>query len=156
MPFLTIFWDLNFWFGKISAFKKCKNSSKSKFRASKCDKMADIALQESSKLISRKIWLMQKSWNLHKFWNFTSKQFLSLKYVVVLTVLIGFGIALNLNIWKKLEGTKSSKNWAIQFFFFWFRVVCHFQAAVALYILNTNITHLHSVKTSEFYVKSIW
>ena len=39
----------------ISAYKKCKNSSKSKFRASKCVKMADFALLESPKLTSRKV-----------------------------------------------------------------------------------------------------
>ena len=57
----------------------CKNSQKSKFKASKCVEMADFALQESSKLISRKIWVIQKSWNFHTvihlsgipFWNIT-------------------------------------------------------------------------------------
>ena len=44
---------LLFW--SIPAFKKCKNSQKSKFRASECGKMGSFALQESSKLISRKI-----------------------------------------------------------------------------------------------------
>ena len=55
----------------ISAFKKCKNSYISKFRPSECVKMADFALQESSKLISRKIWMIQKQWNFHSmnFWN---------------------------------------------------------------------------------------
>ena len=38
-----------------SAFKKCKNPSKSKFRASECVKMANFALQEFQKFISRKI-----------------------------------------------------------------------------------------------------
>ena len=47
----------------ISTFKKCKNSWKSKFRLSKCVKMVDFALLESSKLISRKIWAIGKSSN---------------------------------------------------------------------------------------------
>ena len=41
----------------VVAFKKCKNS-KSKFRPSKCAKMADFALLKLSKLISRKIRLI--------------------------------------------------------------------------------------------------
>ena len=36
-----------------------------KFRASKCVKMVDIALLESQKLISRKIWLIGKSPHFH-------------------------------------------------------------------------------------------
>ena len=43
------FGALNFVFGSFSAFKKCKKSQKSKFRASKWVKMADLALLESPK-----------------------------------------------------------------------------------------------------------
>ena len=46
-------WILIFW--SISAFKKCKNSWKLKFRSSKCVKMADFAFLETQNLISRKI-----------------------------------------------------------------------------------------------------
>ena len=49
------FGALNFFIWWISAFKKCKNSCKSKFGASKCVKTADFELLESPKLISRKI-----------------------------------------------------------------------------------------------------
>ena len=38
---------------------------KIKFRASKCVRMADLALLELSKLISRKIWVIEKSWNFN-------------------------------------------------------------------------------------------
>ena len=58
------FWRLWFWFfGQFSAFKKCKICKKSKFSAWKCIKMADFALLESLKSISRKIWLMEKIWS---------------------------------------------------------------------------------------------
>ena len=33
--------------------------------ASACVKMADFALPKSSKMISRKIWVEEKSWNFH-------------------------------------------------------------------------------------------
>ena len=36
------------------SLKKCKNSCKSKFRASKCVQIADFALVESPKMVSRK------------------------------------------------------------------------------------------------------
>ena len=49
----------------FSAFKKCRNAWKSKFRASKCIKMANFALQNSKKLISRKIRVTEKSCNFH-------------------------------------------------------------------------------------------
>ena len=62
LPFWGL-WILLIWW--IAAFKKCKNSKKSKFRAFKCVKMADFGLLESSKLISRKIWVIQKLWNFH-------------------------------------------------------------------------------------------
>ena len=42
-------------FGKFQPSKSAKMLKKSKFRASKCGKIADFELQESSKLISRKI-----------------------------------------------------------------------------------------------------
>ena len=44
-------------FGHLVNFSVQK-VQKSKFRASKCGKMADFALQESAKLISRKIYLI--------------------------------------------------------------------------------------------------
>ena len=49
----------------FSLHKECKNSWKLKFRVSKCVKMADFALLDSSILISRKIWVMEKSCNFH-------------------------------------------------------------------------------------------
>ena len=50
----------------LQKLKKCKNFIKTKFRASICVKMADFALLESpKKLISRKIWVIEKSWNFH-------------------------------------------------------------------------------------------
>ena len=39
-------------------------------RASNCGKMADFALLESSKMISRKKWMIQKSWNFHTVWDY--------------------------------------------------------------------------------------
>ena len=66
---------------QISAFKMCQNSLKSKYRASKCVRIADFVLLESQKLISRKIWVREKSWNFntvqisirkwHTFWRTT-------------------------------------------------------------------------------------
>ena len=65
LPFLAILghWILIIWW--ISAFKKCKSSWKSKFKASKCVKTADFALLQSLNQISRKIWVIEKSWNFH-------------------------------------------------------------------------------------------
>ena len=82
LPFFTIpgpeFWFLwfffTFWRLKINqilliwwivAFKKGKNDKKSKLRALKCVKMADFELLESPKLLSRKIWVIEKLWNFH-------------------------------------------------------------------------------------------
>ena len=65
LPFLGL-WILLIW--SISAFKKCKNSKESRYSASKCVKMADFTLVESPKLISRKIWVIEKSWNFHTAW----------------------------------------------------------------------------------------
>ena len=45
--------------------KKCKTSWKSKFRASNCVKMADFALQKSTKLISRKFWVIENLCNFY-------------------------------------------------------------------------------------------
>ena len=45
--------------GKFQPSKSAKNSNNSKFTASKCVKMADFALLESPKLISRKIGVME-------------------------------------------------------------------------------------------------
>ena len=47
---------------QFSAFKICKNSWKSNFRASECVKIVNFALLESLKLISRKIWMIKKCW----------------------------------------------------------------------------------------------
>ena len=47
------------------SLKKCKYSWKSKFRASKVVKMANFALLEYMKFISRKIWVVEIFWNLH-------------------------------------------------------------------------------------------
>jgi len=50
------FWGSEFCeFGKFQPSKSAKIHKKSKFRASKFVKKADFALQESPKLISRKI-----------------------------------------------------------------------------------------------------
>ena len=42
-------------FGQFQSSKRAKHHKKVKFRASKCVKVADFALLESTKLISRKI-----------------------------------------------------------------------------------------------------
>ena len=52
-----------------------------KFRASENAKMAVFHLPESLKLISRKIWMIQKSWNFHTFWKSSVKPAL---YIVIL------------------------------------------------------------------------
>ena len=56
LPFLGL-WILLIWW--ISAFKKCENSYRLIFLASKCVKMPDFAFLESPKLISRKIWIIK-------------------------------------------------------------------------------------------------
>ena len=45
------------------SFRKCKKSQELKFRCPKYVEMADSTLQESPKLISRKIWVMDNKWN---------------------------------------------------------------------------------------------
>ena len=62
------FRDLNSVHLVNSSLQKVQKSVKSKFRASKHVKMADFALQELSKLISRKIWVTEKSWYFHTVW----------------------------------------------------------------------------------------
>ena len=57
---------LRFWY--ISAFRKCKNSEKSKFSTSKCVKMGVYEPSKFLKLISRKIWVIEKLWNYHTVW----------------------------------------------------------------------------------------
>ena len=52
-------------FYKFQPPKSAKFHKNEKFRASKCVKIVDFELLESSKLISRKIGLLQKSWNFH-------------------------------------------------------------------------------------------
>ena len=65
LPF-SPFLKLRIWLiWSISAFKKCKNSWRSKFRTSQFAKMAHFALLDSPKLISRKIWVTKKFWNSH-------------------------------------------------------------------------------------------
>ena len=60
---LNIFWGSEFWFsGIFPLFGMLKLTKRTKFTA---HKMAVFALQKSSKLISRKIWVMEKSWNFH-------------------------------------------------------------------------------------------
>ena len=63
--FFAVFWGHEFWFWSFSALNKCKNSSKSLFKASKCVKMVVIALVESLNLFSRKICVIEKLWNFH-------------------------------------------------------------------------------------------
>ena len=46
-------------------FWKVKLTKLTKIRSPKFAKKAVFALQESSKLISRKIWVIEKSWNFH-------------------------------------------------------------------------------------------
>ena len=62
MPFLQFWrlWILLIW--KVSAFRKCNDLSKSKFRASKCVKKADFALLESLKLFSCIVWVAGNFW----------------------------------------------------------------------------------------------
>ena len=50
---------------KFLPSENAKNHEKLKFKASKFVKMADFALLESPILISRKIWVIEKSWNFH-------------------------------------------------------------------------------------------
>ena len=89
MPFLPFLGLRILLIGYFSTFKKCKNSQKTKFRAPKCVKMAESALLESPKLISRKIWLIEKSWNFHtalqvpKYYSFlknSSSHFIEFKF----------------------------------------------------------------------------
>ena len=56
---------LNFDFYAFLHPLKAEIRQKLKFRASKCVKITDFALLESPKLISCKIWVIQKSWNFH-------------------------------------------------------------------------------------------
>ena len=62
----VIFWGSEFcYLVNFSLQKVQKKSQKSKFRATKCAKMADFALLESPSLISRKIWVIEKSCFFH-------------------------------------------------------------------------------------------
>ena len=54
-------------------FLKAKIDQKLRFRVSKIAKMANFALLESSKLISRKISVIQNSWNFHTVNSLKSK-----------------------------------------------------------------------------------
>ena len=52
-------------FGQFQPLKSAKIHKESKFRASKCVGIADFALLEYTKLISRKIWLIEKFLNFY-------------------------------------------------------------------------------------------
>ena len=81
-------WILLIWY--IKAFKKCKNSWNAKFIAFKRVKMADFALQESSKLISRKICIIEKVWDLlsvsWQHWNWQFLQTVTLNPICCINV----------------------------------------------------------------------
>ena len=65
---VTHFRGYEFWFLYIFALWKAKIYQIYKIRSlrnSECGKMADFARVESPKLISRKIWVIEKSWNFH-------------------------------------------------------------------------------------------
>ena len=58
---LNIFWGSEFWFsGIFPLFGMLKLTKRTKFTAHKMAKKAVFALQKSSKLISRKIWMIEK------------------------------------------------------------------------------------------------
>ena len=65
LPFLDIqrLWILIFM--NFCTFWRLKFTKWTKCTAPKMAKMADFALLESSKLISCKFWMIQKSWNFH-------------------------------------------------------------------------------------------
>ena len=63
LPLFAIFKSLVFLVG--FSIQKVQKFKKSKSIASKCVKMVDFALLESLKLISRKIWVIEKSRNFH-------------------------------------------------------------------------------------------
>ena len=50
---------------KFCTFWRLKFTKLSKFREQKMAKMAGLELLVSAKLISRKIWMREKSWNFH-------------------------------------------------------------------------------------------
>jgi len=64
----TILRALKLWFCVVLAFKIAKIHKKSKFRASKCVKKAVFGPLKFLKLISRKIWVIEKIWNFHTVW----------------------------------------------------------------------------------------
>ena len=65
----AVFEAPNFYFWSISAPKCAKIHKKSRFRASKCVIMSDFSLQESPKLISHKIWVIEKFLNFHSVYS---------------------------------------------------------------------------------------
>ena len=98
----------------VSAFKKCKNSLNSKFRAYKCVKIADFVLLEVSWLISRKIWVIEKSWNFHTVLRMPKWKF---KAICCLYWDGRRRITITINIWY-LEGAVieiTHKRWLILF-----------------------------------------
>ena len=62
---LTHLEALNFNFHDFLYFLKAAIYQMNKFTALKMAKLAGFAILKSSKLISRKIWVIQKSWNFH-------------------------------------------------------------------------------------------
>ena len=53
------------YFGKFQPWEITKIHKNQNLECSKCGKMAHFVLQESSKSISRKIWIIQKTFNFH-------------------------------------------------------------------------------------------
>ena len=53
------------WLGTLHPSKIAKIHKKPKLRDSQCVKMAYFALLETPKLISRKVWGVEKLWNFH-------------------------------------------------------------------------------------------
>ena len=74
MPFLHTYrlWLLIFM--NVSTFWRLKFAKSTKFRTSKMAKTAFLQRLNWSKLISRKIWMTEKSWNFHTVTHETSSQ----------------------------------------------------------------------------------
>ena len=72
---LNIVTGYEFWFLWIfSTFWGLNCTQLTKFKAPKMAKTVVLALFHSSKLISRKIWVMEKSWNFHTVWYLLKNQ----------------------------------------------------------------------------------
>ena len=135
LPFLGL-WILLIWY--FSAFWKYKNSQKLKFRASKCVKKADFALLQCPKLISRKIWMIEKSWNFHTVAyiplcttkNLAHSTIFYKKPDLCQTLTYVHDVISNIYAWLLLPnwyGSQKAKNSSnTDFLIFFFRVVWHY------------------------------